>query len=190
MTRQDVGGGSVPNGTRYSLARIPLRWMIRECFKCDTGIIFDGAQLQQAGLRITMQRGIPVLGDLPPRIMVHVPPYSGRPRPRGKLGWVSKVFLNVVETVLYIVLVLKTLFWRKPTHPGALPFIELDFPNQLQEQTNDYEVREELEDSISPLYDQLQARASWHLLEWIPQRIKTPKATIEKAEDGNSYNWA
>ncbi|KAI6012771.1 hypothetical protein F5J12DRAFT_904840 [Pisolithus orientalis] len=29
----DVGGGSVENGTRHSLARIPLRWMIREIFK-------------------------------------------------------------------------------------------------------------------------------------------------------------
>ncbi|KAI9455939.1 hypothetical protein BJY52DRAFT_1384548 [Lactarius psammicola] len=36
----DVGGGSVPNGTRNSLARIPLRWMIRECFRANTGIQF------------------------------------------------------------------------------------------------------------------------------------------------------
>jgi hypothetical protein len=36
----DVGGGSVPNGTRNNLARIPLRWMIRECFRADTGIQF------------------------------------------------------------------------------------------------------------------------------------------------------
>jgi hypothetical protein len=36
----DVGGGSVLNGTRHSLARIPLRWMIREIFKADVGIIF------------------------------------------------------------------------------------------------------------------------------------------------------
>ncbi|KAG9085358.1 hypothetical protein FRC07_013392, partial [Ceratobasidium sp. 392] len=32
----DVGGGSVKNGERYSLARISLRWMVRQCFKCDT----------------------------------------------------------------------------------------------------------------------------------------------------------
>lgn len=37
----DIGGGSVPNDTPNSLARIPLRWMIRECFDCKTGIIFD-----------------------------------------------------------------------------------------------------------------------------------------------------
>ena len=46
ISLQDVGGGSVQNGTRNSLARIPLRWMVRECFKVDTGIIFDGHMLK------------------------------------------------------------------------------------------------------------------------------------------------
>lgn len=43
----DVGGGSVSNRTRHSLSRIPLRWMIRECFACDTGIIFDADILRE-----------------------------------------------------------------------------------------------------------------------------------------------
>ncbi|KAF7348055.1 hypothetical protein MSAN_01757900 [Mycena sanguinolenta] len=63
----DVGGGSVRNDTRHCLARIPLRWMIRECFKvtflvftlqidvnqtpkADTGIMFDAQRLQELGL--------------------------------------------------------------------------------------------------------------------------------------------
>ena len=41
------------NDTRYSLARIPLRWMIRECFKAKTGIIFDAHMLKyETGLNI------------------------------------------------------------------------------------------------------------------------------------------
>ena len=41
------------NDTRYSLARIPLRWMIRECFKAKTGIIFDAHMLKyETGLSI------------------------------------------------------------------------------------------------------------------------------------------
>ena len=41
------------NGTRNSLARIPLRWMIRECFKARTGIIFDAYMLKnEVGLDI------------------------------------------------------------------------------------------------------------------------------------------
>ncbi|KAI0829012.1 hypothetical protein BC628DRAFT_1337562 [Trametes gibbosa] len=46
----DVGGGSVPDETRHSLARIPLRWMIRECFRTRTGIRFHGELLKEVGL--------------------------------------------------------------------------------------------------------------------------------------------
>ncbi|KAF8829500.1 hypothetical protein HHX47_DHR3000528 [Lentinula edodes] len=46
----DIGGGAVKNDTRNSLARIPLRWMIRECFKVGTGIMFHQEILKQVGL--------------------------------------------------------------------------------------------------------------------------------------------
>lgn len=180
----------MPNGTRNSLARIPLRWMIRECFKCDTGIIFDAAQLQQAGLRIIMEDGKPILADLPERIILHVPPYSGDGRSDQKPGLFWDVVQHVKDLVKYGVSVVKSFFWRKRTAPGALPVLDLDSPDQLQEQPEDYEALEELEDAISPLFDQLQARASWHLLEWIPQPVKRAKAILQKAEDGNSYTWA
>ncbi|KAK1235171.1 hypothetical protein PQX77_001610 [Marasmius sp. AFHP31] len=49
----DVGGGSVSNETKPNLARIPLRWMIRECFKCETGIMFDADLLRDIGLEPT-----------------------------------------------------------------------------------------------------------------------------------------
>ncbi|KAK7440576.1 hypothetical protein VKT23_016925 [Stygiomarasmius scandens] len=48
----DVGGGSVKNGTKHNLANIPLRWMIRECFKTQTGIVFDYNKLQSIGIDI------------------------------------------------------------------------------------------------------------------------------------------
>ncbi|KAJ6548528.1 hypothetical protein B0H19DRAFT_1265350 [Mycena capillaripes] len=43
-------GGSVSNGTTHALSRIPLRWMIRECFVTKTGIRFKAAKLRTAGL--------------------------------------------------------------------------------------------------------------------------------------------
>jgi len=46
----DIGGGSVPNGTRNSLARIPLRWMIRECFKINSGIQFHREAFKDIGI--------------------------------------------------------------------------------------------------------------------------------------------
>lgn len=46
----DVGGGSVPNDSRHNIARIPLRWMIRQCFLCNTGIRFHAELLRTVGL--------------------------------------------------------------------------------------------------------------------------------------------
>ncbi|KAJ6523506.1 hypothetical protein DFH09DRAFT_1047209 [Mycena vulgaris] len=46
----DVGGGLVANETEHTLARIPLRWMVRECFKTHSGIMFDSEGLQRIGL--------------------------------------------------------------------------------------------------------------------------------------------
>lgn len=68
----DVGGGSVENSTPHALACVPLRWMIREIFHCNTGIIFDASMLQQIGLslRYTPASGI-MLEDIPERLGAH-----------------------------------------------------------------------------------------------------------------------
>ena len=46
----DIAGGSVPNGTWNSLARIPLRWMIRNCLLANTGIQFYRKTFKHIGL--------------------------------------------------------------------------------------------------------------------------------------------
>ncbi|EMD42275.1 hypothetical protein CERSUDRAFT_110803 [Gelatoporia subvermispora B] len=46
----DVGGGSVPNDSIHNLARIPLRWMIREIFDTNVGLRFHSDLLKQVGL--------------------------------------------------------------------------------------------------------------------------------------------
>ncbi|PPQ86694.1 hypothetical protein CVT25_006769 [Psilocybe cyanescens] len=46
----DVGGGSVPNGTRPNLAHIALRWMVRECFKAKNGMMFNPAGIRDIGI--------------------------------------------------------------------------------------------------------------------------------------------
>jgi hypothetical protein len=48
--RADVGGGAVKNETRNALARIPLRWMVRQCFLARTGIMFDSQLLAKIGM--------------------------------------------------------------------------------------------------------------------------------------------
>ncbi|KAG2009453.1 hypothetical protein CC2G_012389 [Coprinopsis cinerea AmutBmut pab1-1] len=46
----DVGGGSVSNETKINLARISLRWMIRECFRRESGILFQVEGLREIGM--------------------------------------------------------------------------------------------------------------------------------------------
>ncbi|TCD62865.1 hypothetical protein EIP91_006271 [Steccherinum ochraceum] len=46
----DIGGGSVSNDTPHNLARIPLRWMIRQCFLAKTGIRFHSDLIPGVGL--------------------------------------------------------------------------------------------------------------------------------------------
>jgi uncharacterized protein (DUF2235 family) len=48
----DVGGGAVKNEVRHMLSRIPLRWMIRQCFDCNTGIIFRTGALAEVGIDV------------------------------------------------------------------------------------------------------------------------------------------
>lgn len=48
----DVGGGAVKNEKRHKLSQIPLRWMLRQCFECNTGIIFKTHRLAEEGLDI------------------------------------------------------------------------------------------------------------------------------------------
>ncbi|KAI1790943.1 hypothetical protein LXA43DRAFT_1013691 [Ganoderma leucocontextum] len=46
----DIGGCAVPEDTSHSLGRIPLRWMVRECFRANTGIQFHAEGLRGIGL--------------------------------------------------------------------------------------------------------------------------------------------
>jgi len=64
----DVGGGSVPNDTPFSLARIPLRWMIRECFKMNSGIMFVSEGLRKLG--INPASVYPIVQHRPPALSV------------------------------------------------------------------------------------------------------------------------
>lgn len=70
----DVGGGSVVNATRFSLARIPLRWMIRQCFLTQSGIQFCAGRLHEVGL--DPRRLYPTVAERPPPLPVatlHLP---------------------------------------------------------------------------------------------------------------------
>ena len=60
----DVGGGAVLNHTRHSLAKIPLRWMLRQSFKCNTGLSFNTDDLDYYG--ISLKTLYPMVTRRPP----------------------------------------------------------------------------------------------------------------------------
>jgi hypothetical protein len=137
----DVGGGSVVNGTRNSLARIPLRWMIRQCFVAKTGIMFHKATFPKVGLDPdtlypeVLKRPDPVFQDH----KIHTIPV---PKPL--------VVSDDRKAVVY-------------TDGGC-------FVNEAEE---------DLADALSPIYDQLQKKMYWWVLELIPQTIKYQSGQTE-----------
>ncbi|KAJ3566808.1 hypothetical protein NP233_g6769 [Leucocoprinus birnbaumii] len=79
----DVGGGSVSNGIRPNLARIPLRWMIRQTFLTETGIMFSARGLRRIGLDLDPNTYHPIL-QRPPALELpsntHIQPIPRKER--------------------------------------------------------------------------------------------------------------
>jgi hypothetical protein len=123
----------VKNGTRHTLARIPLRWMIRECFIEQTGIIFDEHMINQVGLDInSIYKAPEALSSAGHRL----------PVPE-RFTWTTP-FLWA---------------WNKVPQIRALP--------PRDEWIFKGEAQEELEDALSPIYDQLAMHLYWAPVEWI-----------------------
>ncbi|KIL57003.1 hypothetical protein M378DRAFT_88465, partial [Amanita muscaria Koide BX008] len=141
----DIGGGSVENGTRQSLARIPLRWMVRECFKAKTGIIFDTASLYTIGLDPAV---------LYPHVLER-PPLSD--------SLIAQARERVIQTPESI----SWSQWFKSWFTGVAPE-----QNAAPIVPFDSEDNEDLRDALSPKYDQLKLSRFWWILEILPVSMR------------------
>ncbi|KAF9225174.1 hypothetical protein BS17DRAFT_730406 [Gyrodon lividus] len=139
----DVGGGSVVNGTRNSLARIPLRWMIRQCFKTGTGIMFHRSMFKQIGMDPATL--YPHVVERPPAIY-QSPLSPSEPSTPNSLTRLTipppQVIKNDPTVVVY--------------SDGGTFLTEED---------------EDLADALCPTYDQLKLAPYWWILEVIPQKL-------------------
>lgn len=131
----DIGGGSVPNDTPHSLARIPLRWMIRECFKANTGIMFMSNGLRRAGID-------PV--SLFPHVLTRPPPLP--------------VTNNFIQRI-----------------PQSPPKEIADDLTELHMSEEEHELR----DAMSPIYDQLDLKKFWWILEFFPIKQRYQQSNNE-----------
>ncbi|KAG2037506.1 hypothetical protein BDR03DRAFT_956759 [Suillus americanus] len=143
----DVGGGSVENGTRNSLARIPLRWMIRELFKLEIGIIFHQNMFAKIGMdHKNLYPPSEAWRPRPPPIYQS----PDAPSPAGSPKSATKA------------------------HELPPPEIVTDDPTMIVYSDGGKFISEELEDladATSPMYDQLRLARAWWSLEVIPQML-------------------
>ncbi|KAJ7137109.1 hypothetical protein C8R44DRAFT_869188 [Mycena epipterygia] len=133
----DVGGGSVLNGTRPNLAHIPLRWMIRECFKARTGMIFSATELAKLGIEPSY-----LYPDVRPRPDVDAVTRGSQTiraiEPPGWVPWAKSFVYSTPETV---------------------QDQELTLPNMSEEELD-------ARDALAPLYDQLVLQSgTWQAME-------------------------
>ena len=141
----DVGGGSVSNKTRHALARISLRWMVRECFKTNTGIMFYSDKLLEIGLDPT---------TLYPNVLPRPPPLS-----------VNDHRIPDPPTTPIPIRVHKYLV--KKHHPEVHQrLLESRVPFLGSEE------EEEVRDAVSLKYDQLKIKRPWWILEILPMKLR------------------
>ncbi|KAF5337742.1 hypothetical protein D9758_016028 [Tetrapyrgos nigripes] len=141
----DVGGGAVPNETRNSLSRIPLRWMIRQCFLTGTGIMFHREMLKDVGL--DPDSLYPMVRPRPPMRMTRRQLGAGDDTGAGTAGSSSNPTntTNITRTQR-----LRSIFLED--------FID--------------EEEEDVKDILSDIHDELKTVKAWWLLEVLPQKVK------------------
>ena len=160
----DVGGGYVRNDERFCLARIPLRWMIRECFATNTGIQFHSVQLKQMGLNPTslyhkLIPRPPAIFDNKQEADPHLQNYA---RP-----WPGNTTLRLEgHAVRHLFRWLRRLGANERAPSSTRDSPEHPFVS---------EEHEDLSDALSDMHDQLQARRFWWILELLPQQQQYQK---------------
>ncbi|EUC61649.1 DUF2235 domain protein [Rhizoctonia solani AG-3 Rhs1AP] len=182
----DVGGGSVKNGERYSLARISLRWMIRQCFNCDTGIMFHSNLFEDVGLSPE---------TLWPKVLVRPPSITSIDQiPNSMSSEYYQPGYTRHPTLLDTSVPSSPYQLRRATLPDQStrqytqlsgrvnpyePYIPIqwrmgrelrDFGSHAWEPREPF-INEEIEDfkdALSPIYDQLSMNWWWWILEFVP----------------------
>ncbi|KAK7020349.1 DUF2235 domain-containing protein [Favolaschia claudopus] len=144
----DVGGGSVDNETVQNLARIPLRWMVRECFKMKSGIMFDCEGLRSIGLDPACL--YPEVKPRPPALPVGNLRIRNIPTPEEEAKAKKEAALRSFPD-------------HQELGNGA------SFVAPMSEEELD------LHDSLSPIYDQLSLAWFWWILEILPIRQRYQK---------------
>ncbi|CAE6449153.1 unnamed protein product [Rhizoctonia solani] len=188
----DVGGGSVKNGERYSLARISLRWMIR--------ILFHSNLLEDVGLSPetlwpnVLPRPPPITSlDQIPEASTSISPSALLPRIRTRSYSMRDAYPPITPHLRHRQV---TLMDRLDRHRAQLsgkvdpyePYFPVHWSMATGHELRDYgadaweprepfinEEVEDYKDALSPIYDQLSINWWWWILEFLPVWRKKEK---------------
>jgi len=145
----DVGGGSVPNETANNLARIPLRWMIRQCFLTETGILFHSAEIDDLGVSPASLWPTVKIPTPPNLINIDEEPAHGHEGTGSTLT--NGHGADATDTTAINV----------PLPPPA----KLAPTTQIKLGSDD-----DAKDAVTPIYDQLSLKWWWWILEFMPMQ--------------------
>lgn len=189
--------------------------MIRECFKCNTGIVFDAVMLQKIGLNLSINDGprdslkIELCDPPKRRISVAAEDSANQAemimrQDRIPFAHTGKSFHGLWSTVRAIPTCIARMArrlrnWRSNRHvswmsesaPGQIGKrfdALLKPPHELRRDRDEsYEADEEMKDAQSPKYDKLAQPCAWwwQFMEWIPLCVKEQRA-IASERSGRS----
>jgi len=165
----DVGGGSVPNETANNLARIPLRWMIRECFINNTGILFHSAELDELGICPT---------TLWPVVKIPTPP-----EPHSTKQTDVDMDSGHVHEATGDTLVRGKGHALDATDATAVSIPRLAPSRLVPDTAITLASEEDMKDAVTPIYDQLSKVWWWWILELMPMRQRYQR------HDGTWRSW-
>jgi len=161
----DVGGGAMNNESRHMLSRIPLRWMLRQCFECDTGILFDTGRLAEQGLDVA---------TMWPRYRKPTKPVVG-PQPELVEKYKQKTLAPLARRSIFLPIGRENSIEDAPTAEDLTYILP-------SESTEDYF------DSMAPINDQLVQAKGWWILEFWPIVVRTLAKTGDYWEKKISLN--
>ncbi|KAJ3556272.1 hypothetical protein NM688_g2119 [Phlebia brevispora] len=178
----DIGGGAFDDNELPTprLSRIPLRWMIRQCFETSTGIVFDACMLREAGLSVSRTTNIDEhsqgVGAASPTYALE-PTYDWSPGPLQEREAAPKRLAPSTSTKFRTIASRLLFGWADN---ARTPDEDMwNYTPQEWERLNDSR------DASQDIHCPLKTNPFWWLLELMPLSIETTMA--EKLKTGDSY---
>ena len=178
----DVGGGAVANDQRHKLSQVPLRWMLRQCFECNTGILFNTEKLAEKGLDVHTL--YPVYTSL------RKPVVGPSPKMMEKYESSTLAPLKKRSTHIQTIPEEKELKDKRESEVHGTKFADEVPEDEITEPEGEWtpEQVEDYFDAMAPVNDQLVQAKGWWILEAWPIKVRIQREGEDEWEKKVSIN--